>query len=383
MSAYSVDNIIPVSTTISTAGLGYANFASAFLFAPETELPAGLSLDTPYTYSTLNEMASAGWSETDETYLAATRWLGGIPATNSLTVWVKDDTNDTSITASLNKARETNWWFWSFFTKDIYASEADVLLVAAWCEANESMFRNTQTGAAATEIRTGVADNISQQLTTLGYRYSSTSCHATDPYAGIATCKWLAGVNYSAANSTLDTEYKKLSGVAAESLGTTAYTNMKAEDTKCEFYTVVDLQGSIDNGRVINSWSHSAFGEYFDDVVNTAAFINRLKTDVYNATAGQPKKLAQTPRGQAVINAAARTTCQLYVTNNFLGERNYTDPDTGEENKYTPGFEILTDPDEILDLSDADRAARKSAVLRIRIFRAGAIRTAPIDLTVY
>ena len=57
-------------------------------------------------------------------------------------------------------------------------------------------------------------------------------------------------------------------------------------------------------------------------------------------------------------------------------------PDDGLE-KYTVGYEILTKPEDILDLSDADRDARKSAAIRIRIFRAGAIHSVPVDISVY
>jgi len=382
VSAYSVNNIIPVSTTISSAGLGYANFASAFLFAPNDELPVGFTVDTIRVYSTLAEVGN-DFPSTSETYLAAQRWLGGIPATNSLTVYGKAS-DDATITDTLNKARNSYWWYWTFMTADIYASVANATLVADWCESNESFFMNCQTGTNVDEIRDPSDDtDIASAFTTAGYRHSATFAHATDPYAGIAVCKWLAGVNYSGVNTTLTGEFKKLSGVDAESLPTTEYNAMKQDTKKCMFYSVVDLQGATDGGRVINSWTHSAFGEYFDDVVNLDAFVNALKTDVFNAVAGQPTKLSQTSRGQAVINGAARSTCQRYISNGFLGERNYIDPDTGEENKYTPGYEILTDPEDILDISDADRAARKSAVLRIRIFRAGAIHTAPIDLTVY
>ena len=78
----------------------------------------------------------------------------------------------------------------------------------------------------------------------------------------------------------------------------------------------------------------------------------------------------------------ARPTLAQYITNNYLGPRNYTDPDDGLE-KYTVGYEILTKPEDILDLSDADRDARKSAAIRIRIFRAGAIHQVPVDVDVY
>ena len=189
-------------------------------------------------------------------------------------------------------------------------------------------------------------------------------------------------MNYSAANSTITGEFKKSPGVAAEDLTDTAYDAMRLDTKKCAFYSLVELQGSNDVGRWLNTWSHSSYGEWMDDVVNLDAFVNALKVALYNTAAGQVTKLAQTPVGQAVLIGAARAVCEQYITNNYLGPRNYTDPDDGLE-KYTVGYEILTKPEDILDLSDADRDARKSAAIRIRIFRAGAIHQAPVDVDVY
>ena len=381
MAAYNVDNIIPVTTTISPTGLGFANFAKAVGFAPEAELPVGFDVDTRRTYTSLVGL-SADFADTTETYKMAQRWLSGIPATNELVIWGKADA-DATITATLNKARNVMWWYWTFFTKDVYADVADVALVAQWADDNESFFMNCQTTTLAAAIRDGNVDtDIASVLTASGYRHTATFTHATDPYAGIALCKWLAAVNYSAASSTITAEYKKLSGVTAEELTASEYAAMTDLTKKAMFYTVVELQGSEDAGRVINSYTHSTFGEFMDDVVNLDAFINAIKVAVYNAIANQPKKLGQTPAGQAVVNSAARTVCQQYITNGYLGSRNYLDPDDGET-KFTFGYEILTDAEDILDISDSDRDARKAAALKIRVFRAGAIHQAPVDIEVY
>jgi hypothetical protein len=144
----------------------------------------------------------------------------------------------------------------------------------------------------------------------------------------------------------------------------------------------VDLQGSVDNGRVINSFSHSTFGEFMDDVINLAAFVNALKVSLYNAIANQTTKLGQDPVGQSVLIGAAKSIGEQYINNDYLGPRNYLDPDDGIV-KFTVGYEILTQPEDILDLSDPDRAARKSAPLRIRIFRKGAIHTVDVDVDVF
>lgn len=379
--SYPATNIIQITARIRPAGLGNANFASAMLFAPESELPVGFAVDTYRVYASTAEVFE-DFADTTETYKAAAKFLGGTPATREIKIWGTADL-DASWTATLNKARNILWWYWTMVTSTVLAVDADVLAIAAWCEDNTSMFIDNQTGASATDIRDPVeVGDIATQLTTLGYRHAFTAAHATDAYAGTALSKHFAAVNYSAVRSTITGEFKKSPGVAAESLNTTEYSAMMQDTKKVTFYTVVDNQGSTDQGRWLNTRTHSAFGEFIDDVVNLDACINFLTTSLYNATAGQFTKLAQDPPGQAVLISTARVTLQGFIDNGYLGPRNYIDPDDGQT-KFTVGYEILTKPEDILDISDADRDARKSAPLRIRLFRAGAIHIVEASLDVY
>ena len=385
--SYSVDNIIRVNTRIVPQGLGNANFAKAMLFAPEDELPAGFDTDTYKVYFNITEL-SADFDSTTETYQAASAWLTGIPATRELVVYARADgasneNADANWTDTLNKAYDKIWWFWTFVTESVYATEADVLEIAGWCNGIESMFVNNQTGAAATAIRNpNTTTDICTQLTTLGYRTTFTMSNADFAYPGNALAKFFAAVNYSAANSTITGNGKKLSGVPAEDLTGTEYTAMDSQSKKCVYYSVVDLQGQIDVGRTLNTYTHSSYGEYIDDVVNLAAFVNALKVNVYNTIENTPTKVGQDPIGQALVIGAARQVCEQYIQNGYLGPRVYTDPDDAIE-KFTNGYVILTKAEDILTISDSDRAARKSAPLRIRIFRKGAIHTVDIDVDVY
>lgn len=377
--SYPVENIIPITVRISPAGLNTANFASAMLFAKATDLPVGFTKNTKRVYFNLKSLAQ-DFATTTETYKAGAKWLGSTPAVQSLTVWGTDSA-DANVTATLTKAFDANWWYWTFFTADVLAVSASVLAIAAFCENNNIMFVNDQTGAFATAIRDpAITNDIASQLNVLGYRHVFTPTHATDAYAGFALAKHFAVVNYSADNSTITGEFKKSPGVAAEDLSDTAYSTMQAK--KAPFYSLLDLQGSTDAGRWLNTWTHSTYGEFIDDVVNLDAFINSLRVGLYNALANQTTKLAQTPVGQAVLIGAAKRVCEQYVRNNYLGPRNYIDPDTGLE-AYTEGYVILTQPEDILDLSDADRAQRKSAPIRIRVFKSGAIHICDVTVDVY
>lgn len=378
--SYPASKIIRVNTRISPQGLSTANFGSAMLIVPKTDATSLLE-DTYKTYFDVQGVAT-DFAETTEAYKAASAWLGGTPTVSSLMIWVRDP-DDASWADTLNKIRNKVWWYWTFVTSATYEQAEDVKQIAAWCETNSSMFINCQTGAAATSIRDELeGSDIASELTKLGYRHCYTAAHATDAYSGIYLAKHFARVNYSAEKSTITGEYKKSPGLAAETLEATAYAAMTKDTKKVTFYSVVDLQGSNDMGRWLNTWTHSTYGEWIDDVVNLDAFINAIQVGIYNMIANQTTKLLQTTTGQAMVIAAARAVCEQYISNGFLGERNYTDPDDAQE-KYTRGFEILTRPEDILSLSTSDRANRKCAPVRIRVFRAGAIHTADIDIDVY
>lgn len=376
---FPIEQIIPITTRISPAGLSTANFASAMLFANKTELPSGFTKDTVRTYYSTSSLA-ADFAPTTETYKAGAKFLGSTPAVPKLTVWGTAD-DGTDIKTTLAKAFNKHYWYWTLVTKDVLVTEADVLAIASWCEENSVMFPNSQTGEAVVKIRNPDADDdICSKLNKLGYRHAFTVAHATDPYAAYALIKHSASVNYSADNSTIDTEFKKSPGVAAEDLSDTEQNAMVTK--RCAFYSVLDLQGSTDSGRWLQTWSHSTYGESISDIVDLDAFVNSLRVELYNTIVNQTTKLPQTPVGQEALIGAAKRVGRQYIRNRYLGPRNYTSPDTGLE-AYTEGFEVLTKATDILDLSDSDRAARKSAPINMRVFKAGSVRICDVTVDVY
>lgn len=378
--SYGVDNIIRVVTRLSPGGLAFANFGLAMLFSPEAEKPAGMAVDTFRVYNKLSDV-QVDFADTTETYRAAARWLGMIPQPRELRIYARSNITDSdTVLTTLGKAADSTWWYWTFFTKDVYADEINFPALAVWGDANVRFIPNCSLSAGVRDP--AITTDIASILTAAGSRRTYTMSHATDPYAGISFAALFAAVNYNQARSTITGEFNKLPGVAAESLTATEYAAMKLPTKKAIFYTQVDLQGAIDNGRVINSITHSAFNEFADDVSNLDAFVNAVEVGLFGVTSNQTTKLPQTPAGQAMLIGSAKETCERYISNGYLGPRNYTDPDDGVE-KFTAGYEILTKPEDILDLSDSERSARQSAPIRVRIFRAGAVHLADISVDVY
>lgn len=379
--SYDIDNIIDLNVFITSSGLGFANFGKVTIFAQESELPSGFDPDARRVYQNITEL-SVDFASTTEVYKAANRFLGGIPSGDEITVYGVDDT-DVNWATTLDKAANQFWWYGTIVDAATYADEADVLEVADWCNTNERIFPNCQVGTSTAKIRDpNDATDIATQLTTLGYRTTFTFTHATDPYAGVSLLRWFTSVNFNGLNTTITGEFKKLSGVATEDLTGTEYSAMELDTKKAVFYTTIELQGSTDSGRVRNTFTHSSFGEYIDDVFNLSAFTNNLKVNIYNALTNPPTKIPQTPPGQAVLQTAAAQICEKYIQNGYLGPRNYIDPTDGIE-KFTAGYEILSKPEDILNLTASERADRLSAPIKIRIFRAGAIHNAVVDVTVF
>lgn len=380
----SAADIIPITTRISASGLAFANFGVPMLFAAMNErgsLPKG----TYQTYGNIQEVGD-DYPTASETYKHASIWLGGTPRNRTLMIWVPNDLAEgETIVDTLNEARDSVWWYVSLFDASVYADKATVKLAADWCEQNGSYMPNNQTGANAVAIRNqNVTNDICSELDALGYRHVGSASH-NDPanpsaYPGTYLMKHFGIVNYTATDSTITGEFKKSPGLAAEDLKGSAMAAMESKN--CAYYSKVELQGSVDSGRWLNTKTHSSYGEYVDDVWNLDAFINTTNVALFNQLANMTTKLQQTPRGMAVLLARMQRVCIQYVNNGYLGPRNYIDPADGVE-KYTEGFEILTKPEDILDISPEERNARLAAPIRVMLFRAGAIHSVPVMLDVY
>lgn len=383
--SYPAELVIPITTRLATGGLRAANFGSAMLFATADETTA-FPVGTYRTYFTIDAVAE-DFGTQSETYRAAAAWLGGIPRLYQINIY-NPDPSIADATAMLAEARNKTWWYWTLLTESYFErDDADIVAIAQWCEQNESYFMNNVTNENVLDSQ--VENDIVSTIDALGIRHCTSAFHTKDSRdlfdsnaeSGIFLAKHFAAVNYNGVRTTITGEFKKSPGLPAMSLLQTDYATLNRKNAA--YYTQVELQGSVDNGRWMNTRSHSSYGEFMDDVVNLDAFVNFLTVALYNVIANAPTKVLQTPDGQGLLHSRARQLCMQFVANGYLGPRNYTDPDTGEEGLYTPGFEILSKDTDILDITPEERADRYAAPIRIRLFRAGAIHKAPVDLTVY
>lgn len=375
--AYPVENIINIVTRIQPAGIGTANFGVGMFFANFDSTTDNTFAEGTFRDYTSPAAVAKDFAISEDAYLAALQWFSAIPRPVSFRIYrrVEDDTAVESINAAINAGI---WFYWFDFEAGETASAAAVTPIQAAGDANEKFFAYTAVGALATAVRDPASTtDVCTAMVTQGSRRAMCFTHATNRYAGLEAAAIMSRVNFSAVDSTITLEFKKLPNVDAEDLGATAYTAMN--DKGAPFYTVVETGGQQDNGRIINSKSTSTYGEFIDDVFNLDGFVNALRVGLFNALANKAGKVPQTPAGQLYMNNAAAQVGEQFIANGYLGEAEYLDEDTGET-KLTRGYRILTKPEDILSISSADKAARKCAPIRIIIYRAGAIHA--VDVTV-
>lgn len=371
---YPAENIINIVTNIRAAGLGTANFGAGMVFADfDSSTDATFAGGSYRDYGGASAVA-ADFSIASDPYLAALAWFSAVPKPRSLRIYLRqeDDTPVESLNDAINKRI---WFYWFEFETTIRANDADVLALIAAGDAAGKFFAGTTNQSSVRDP--SLATDIASKARLQGSRRAFLLSHATAPYAGFELGAVFSRVNFNAANSTITGESKKLPGIVAEDLTNTAYSAMKEKGAP--FYTVVETGGQVDAGRVINSKSTSSFGEFIDDVFNLDGFVNALTVNLYNALANVPTKLKQTPEGQQVLIDAAAQVGQRFIDNGYLGARQYTSDETGEE-VLSDGYEILSKADDILDLTDAERSERLAAPIIMRLFRAGAIHA--VDVTV-
>ncbi|CUR48493.1 FIG01221327: hypothetical protein [Alloalcanivorax xenomutans] len=382
--AYDVNNIIPIILNITPAGLGYANFASGLIFARPQDLASGVSFDVDSyrDYGGLSELAQE-FDEESDTYLIASRWFANLPTPRSLTVWMWDENADSPIDVSTKVANEI-FRFFHFWPASL--AQADWLALADWSDANERYLMVPTSDPQVVDPQ--VETDLGSMLLAKGNRmvsvaYQPADIVANDPsqiYAGVQLAAAFYKFRPAGLRTAITGEYQVLPGVVGADLRTTEYNALKAK--KVIFFTKIELKGQTDNSRVINSWSMSSYGEFMDDVVNLAVLKNYLQVDGYNYIANAGTKRPLTPTGYAGLLATLETTSKMFYDNGVLGDGTYNDPVTGEEQIAQKGYVIHGQPEDVYELTPAQRRNREFPTTNMTAILARAGHTAEIIVNV-
>ncbi len=414
--AYSVDNIIPVNVIIGAAGLGYADFTTAFVFADASDLlkdePAILTeggdkletekreairpemvpvtareedfpVDTFRDYSGAAEIGKDFGTES-EIYLIATRYFAQIPRPSSLTVWMKNP-EDESLIATVNKANEAAWRYNYFFKVEDFSDE-NLLVLSDWSDTTDHPVWYTNTDDEV--IDQSETDDIVSRLAKKGNRHMLVGWRAPeaveiDPsqaHSMVQVAATFAKFRPNGLNTAITAEYQVLPGIDGDELTTSHYNALKAK--KAVFFTPVELAGQKDSCRVINSLSMSSYGEFIDDVINIDVLKNHLQVDGYNHIANVGTKRPLTPRGYESLLNVLTDTLKRFYNNGVLGEGTYTDEQTGEEKTAKFGYVILSKAEDVLSLTKAQRKKREFPPTKILVILSRAGHVAELNVTV-
>jgi hypothetical protein len=379
--AFDVKKVVNVNVQISAKGLGFANFGSALFIVPFADASYAAASYEVRTYGSTKDIAE-DFPTDSQAYQMGTRWFSQIPSPIDCMIGVTKElgSGDTepSVLDSLEAFRDNYWWYWTAFAESYQSNIPQMSDACTWGDANGSFIALGTTDQGVLSPLSQA--DISYVLTNQGSRHCGIFYHSTDPYAGIELAARFATVDYAAFLTTITGEFKKLPGVPADDLTSTAYNTLDSKNTA--YYTLVSSAGSVDRGRCINTLTTSTFLEYWDDVVNIDAFVNQLQVELYNVLTGQTTKLPQTPRGQQVLQGTAMAVGNAYIANGFLGERLFTNPFTGEE-ELSPGYFMISKATDILNISSSARSSRKSAPVQMMIFPAGAIHSVNVTVDVF
>ena len=378
--SYQVDSILKVILNLKPSGLSYANFQTGLIFAVSSDLNVGITFanDTFKDYSSLTELA-VDFTTSSATYKIATRWFANTPQPDSITVWMK--VGGDTVTQASNKAAAALFRFFHFWPSTTFSVEADVLALATWGDANER-FHMFGTADAAT-IDPASTTDIAYLLKAQGNRFCAMAYQpgsGSQIYAGVQLCSAFYKFRPLGLRTAITGEYQVLPGVTGQDLSTTAYNSLRAKNTIC--ITKVELKGSVDNCRVINSKTMSSYGEFMDDVINLAVLKNYLQVAGYNYIANAGTKRPLTPIGYAGLLHTLDQVCKIFYNNGVLGDSTYLDEIDGETKRAKFGYVIQASPEDVLSLTDVQRSNRAFPTTRIIVILARAGHTAEITVNV-
>ncbi|MCC8375895.1 MULTISPECIES: DUF3383 family protein [Photorhabdus] len=382
--SYSVDNIIPVNLLLTPAGLGYADFSSALIFADATDLVDKVKFEagTFRDYNSTSGIA-ADFKTDSDIYRIATRYFANIPKPPQITVWMKNSAE--SLVENMNSAADALWRYHYFF-KNTDVTKESVIEIADWADANGHPVWLTFSDEGI--VDPNIKDDVISILKTKGNRhvfagYKSPPSVKTDPTQAYAMIQLAAAFHKfrpAGINTAITGEFQVLPGVIGDDLKTSAYNALKAKNSV--FFTQIELTGQTDNSRVINSKSMSSYGEFIDDVVNLDVLKNYIQVDGYNYIAGAGSKRALTPRDYGGLLTTISDTCKRFYNNGVLGTGSYVDLDDGKTKVAQFGFILRSKPEDVLNLTSSQRKQRQYPSTSLLVILARAGHVAEININV-
>lgn len=357
--------VVDVTYNLPAVGAPRQNFDLGLIMGESEVISAE---DRVEVFTSLEEMADAGFSSTSPEYLAATLYFNA--TSNPSQVAIGRIASGETLLQAVTAARTANTeWYIVYST---VGTDQDFLDVAAYIEGltQYSMFFVQSDDA---DVPADASNNLFEELKDFGYQRTlglySTSAHAVAGLMGYAM-----GQTSDFSNSAYTLFAKTIPGATASDLTTQQVSNIEGNNgnvyiDRGNFYTMVE------KGQVFS-------GDWFDEIIYLDKFANSIQIAVMNLLYQSPK-IPQTEDGMAQIRAVIAAVAQQMVAIGFLAPGKWTGTPvlTLNTNDYLPGGYMVMS-DSIDNQESADRAARIAPPIYVAAKLAGAIQTVVVIIDV-
>lgn len=324
-----------------TAAEIYAGLVTAFdALAAEVAPAAALANVGPGTSAKLTADTAGAWLD--------------VEVLTPAVLAVKQDHADAGVTADLNaiQAEQRDW----YGVVTLFPSQAEVLAIAAWTEANRKLHFYDSVDTAP---RRAPYDAEDADATVYGATKSRNYARSLPvPHLATGDFAAAAALSYFLATAPGGTtmHLKQLVGVRAMTLTETEETNLKSYNAN----PYVEIAGL----SVLLNGVTSA-GTFVDLARDTDWLVARIKEAVFTALA-QPGKVPMTDEGVTVLTSEVAACAQRAEDAGFLA----------------PGWRVTSLP--VASISSADRTARRYPAITLTAPLQGAIHTVdPLTITLF
>jgi len=321
-------------------------------------------------YTSLAEMAQAGFAVNSPEYLAATKYFAATSNPDTVAIGVQN-TGETALQAITACRLASSDWYAAMI---IDADDDDHEAVAAYVEAlgtEQPTMYLFQT--SDTDVLNAASGNIFETLAAQGYRRTFGQ-YSTQAYAIAGTIGYPMGQVSNLANSYFTLMFKEFTGVTPENI-----TSAQVENIKESNGNVYLERGG---GRLGVESATMFSGAYFDEIL----FLDKLVDDI-NVNVGdllyQSPRIPQTENGMAQLRTVIAAACDKSVSIGLIQPGTWTGAsllslNTGD---YLPAG-YLIQSDSIAGQDVNDRNARIAPPIYVAVKLGGAIQSVLITVNV-
>lgn len=365
-----VDGVLKHLTGISFVGLTTMNAMAA---AVQTVLAAA-SVGATCVWTGKRFKLTSGTTGAASTISFASAPGAGVDISPLLALRLADGGKTTvgsaveSITQSLQNIQIVNGG-WYGFALTAEATEANVQDAAAWAQANEKFYGDTNSNGNNLDASSLVS--LGHLLKAAAYGRTMPVYHPTAAYADISAMARLFATDYTARDSTITLMFKTLPGIATVDLDATARAALKGNNMN--YYSNFGNSPMFANGVM-------ADGTYADQRHALDALKSALENSVFGYLLTQPK-VAQTDKGVSKIVNRLDVACDQFVLNGLIAPGVWEGAPVGtvKTGDFLPkGYYSYAEP--VASQPSADRAARKAPPITVIACGAGAIHGVNIQL---